>query len=97
MHLVFSLLMAVGIPDIGSGGLFIMVDMFNNSFKTAGMFSLADTIIWTLNIFMSFYLLRISYKVWKFGGGPNKLSQEALQALIAAQAQQQQQHLESSA
>jgi len=74
-----------------------MVDMFNNSHKTAGMCSLVDLILWTLNILVSGYLLRKSYKVWKFGGASNKVTQEAVQALLATQAQQQQAHLESSA
>jgi len=96
MHLAFSILMAVGVPSIGSGGLFVMVDMFANSYRIAGLFALVDMIIWTLNCIMSALLLRISYKVWKVGGGPTKASQEAMQALLAAQAQQQQHQEEPS-
>jgi hypothetical protein len=90
MHLAFAILMAIGVPKIGSGGLFIMIDMFANSHDIAGFFALVDAIIWILNALFSFYLLRTSYRVWKVGGGPNKASQEAVQALIQAQQQQAQ-------
>jgi len=94
MHVCFSILMCIGVPAIGSGGLFIMIDMFANSYRIAGLFALVDAIIWVLNTFFSAYLLKISYQVWKFGGGPTKASQEAMQALLAAQLQQQQQEMQ---
>jgi hypothetical protein len=89
MHVVFGVLMAIGIPKIGSGGLFIMIDMFANTHDIAGFFALVDAGIWTINVLVSFYLLRKSYQVWKVGGGSNKATQEAVQALIAAQQAQQ--------
>jgi len=87
MHIIFGLLMAIGVPKIGSGGLFIMIDMFANKHDIAGIFALVDAGIWTINVLTSFYLLRKSYQVWKVGGGPNKASQEAVKVLIEHQAQ----------
>jgi len=74
--------MAIGVPKIGAGGLFIMIDMFANSHDIAGIFALVDAGIWTINVITSLYLLKKSYQVWKVGGGPGKASQEAAKALI---------------
>jgi len=81
-HIVFAILMGVGVPNVAGGGLFVMIKMFANNHNAAGFFSLVDVIIWGLNLLISVYLIKQAHNVWKTMGMKTQTKKEAAKAAL---------------
>jgi len=83
-HVIFCVLMGVGVPNVAGGGLFMMIKMFANDHTLAGFFSLVDVIIWGLNLLISFYLMKSAHNVWKNLGMKSETKKAAAKAALEA-------------
>jgi len=86
-HMIFCILMGIGVPNVAGGGLFMMIKMFANDYNTAGFFSLVDVIIWSLNLLASVYLMKQAHNTWKTSGMQSQTKKEAAKAALAAAAE----------
>ena len=86
MHLLFCLIIGIGTPSMGAGGLLFMIKYFANGYAASGVFALIDTCVLGLNFFISLYLLKVARDAWRTGGGSEDLARDRAKLKMASKA-----------
>jgi len=86
LHLGITLLLGLGVPSMGAGGLLVMLQAFAKGFNVSGIFALVDTVLLLLNFVVSLYLLKITRDAWRTGGGSEALKQDRAKLKLAGKA-----------
>jgi len=84
IHIAFCIVIGLGTPDMGSGGLLVMIKEYAKSFPVSGTFALVDTCMYGVNILMSLYLLKVARDAWRSGGGKESLERDKAAMRMAA-------------
>lgn len=86
LHIVLAILIAIGVPSMGTGGFLWMAKMFSGGYTVAGIFSLVLSICWVINFFLSIWIIKRGRDEWKAGGGSKDLERDMAAAKVAAKA-----------
>lgn len=76
MHLAFTVVIGLGTPSMGAGGLLVMIKEYAKSYPVSGTFALIDTILFGINLLASLYLLKVGRDAWRTGGGSEALERD---------------------
>jgi len=69
IHLAFSVVMALGVPSMGAGGLFVLIKMLANSKTACAILSFMTVLFYGVESLLSLYLIKVAHAVWKGAGG----------------------------
>jgi len=81
LHILFSILMALGVNYVAGGGLFLLL-------KLGGVplaMCIVSMSLWIVNVFASIYLFRQAHLKWKGEGGDSELKKELAKQVVDAQ------------
>jgi len=84
-HIVFGVLMGVGVPSVAAAGLLVMFKMFTNKFSILGLLCLVDAIVWGSETLFAFYLIKDAHRVWKAFGGAAQLQKDVAKTVVEQQ------------
>jgi len=85
-HLGVMLLLGLGVPGIGGGGLLVMLKAFAGGYNVSGIFSLITTGLFGINFFFSVYLFKLVRDAWRTGGGSEALKKDRAKLKMASKA-----------
>jgi hypothetical protein len=83
-HMIFSILMALGVPSCAGSGLFVMIKFFSASQNLIGFFCLISVGLWGLGFLFALYLSKKGHSTWRKMGGEEELRKEMAQGVVKA-------------
>lgn len=82
MHTVFSIIMAVGIPGTAGVGLWFVIEMISEKYKTATIMGVVGLCMWTVNALGSLFFFRKAHRLFKGGGGASQAKKDLTKAML---------------
>eukprot|EP00808_Paulinella_micropora_P009259 g50030.t1 len=82
IHIVFSGIMAVGVPKFAAGGLMFMIKMFTAKANFLGWASLTNSMLWGVNVVSGVYLIKRAHRVWKHSGAHEQTKRSIAEAVL---------------
>ena len=85
-HCGMMLLIGLGTPTMGAGGLFVMLKAYGGGYPVSGTFALIVTALFLLNFTFSLYLYKLARDAWRSGGGSEALEKDRAKLKLAGKA-----------
>jgi hypothetical protein len=86
VHIAFSVIIGLGTPSMGAGGLMVCIKEFAKSYPLSGVFAAIDVVLFLTNALVSVYLIKIARDAWRTGGGSEALDKDRAKMKMAGRA-----------
>jgi len=84
IHILFTIVMGLGIPKTNSAGIIYLISEFASHNNTIGIFSLVETFMWIINLILSLFVIKNARATWKAEGHSDRAKKEAVAAAARA-------------
>lgn len=84
IHILYTIVMGLGIPKTNSAGLIYLITEFADHNNTIGIFSLVETFLWIINLLLSVFVIKSAHTTWRAEGHSDRAKKEAAAAASTA-------------